>query len=184
MGVTMRNRRLAPVLAAATLLVSLGCSSGSDGASEDESATTTTSRAEDSGATTPEGDPTDPTNPEDATTLSADQLADELVGPVESGDICEVTDVFTRVTPDLTTPESYLESLRVIADAVSQLLDSVPDEVSGPLGVVLDGTEKIIAVLDANGADLSDPAVADLQNDEDLVAAQLEFEEWLAENCD
>lgn len=186
----MSRRALGAVLAVTMAMsVLVGCSSGDDTASGDSTSTTTA----DSASTTAEGaDATDsgeattslpPLVPEDTTTITPAELAKELEAPTADGDMCGIAAVFQKFGTAPADGDAYLESLQVTYEALTKIVPSTPPELAAALEKLLAGTEQVLALLKTNGADLSDPALANLQSDPDLAEGQAGFENWIRTNC-
>ena len=169
-----------------------GCSSGDDTASGESTSTTiadsasTTAEGSDATNGTDSGEATTtlpPLVPEDTTTITPKELAKELEAPTADGDMCGIAAVFQKFGTAPADGEVYLESLQVTYEALTKIVPKTPPELAAALEKLLAGTEQVLALLKTNGADLSDPALTNLQSDPDLAEGQAGFENWIRTNC-
>ena len=171
-------RRWASLGIALALAGAAACGSDTDGASSTTDVSTTVAES------TPASDPEGPTAPPEPETVDIDELSRLLDEAVESGRLCALSEVFTQVSPDLSSDDNKEKLQRMVDQALVDLLPVAPDEIVGAVTTIAEESSKANSVLDENGGDRADPEFAKYADSPEINQAYLDYREWIGANCD
>lgn len=156
------------------------CGSNADEASSTTAVSTTVAAS----TPTSDADAEGPAAPPEPETVDIDELARLLDDAVESGRLCSLSEVFTQVSPDLSSDDNKEKLQRLVDQALVDLLPVAPDEVVDAVTIIAEESTKANAVLDENGGDRADPEFVRYADSPEINQAYLDYREWIGANCD
>lgn len=171
-------RAMVPCMAAVLLLA--GCGNSDDDATDGATTTTTTTTT----TASSDGGSADTSETTIAGAMTVDELADELAVVAETGDICQFdVTMATAAGIETSSGSDYRQLITVISPALRTLAGKNPGETGDALTALAAQGDEVVAELEANGDNLDDPALADIQQSPKYAEAQTTYTQYLQSNC-